>query len=63
MQREQMEGEGRPRILAVDDDPQDLRYVRDTLVKSGYDPVLTGDAGGGAPPRGAGEAGARAAGT
>ena len=34
--------EERPRILAVDDDPQDLRYVRDTLVKSGYDPVVTG---------------------
>ena len=31
------------RILAVDDDPQDLRYVRDTLIKSGYDPVVTGD--------------------
>ncbi len=44
MLREQKEGEERPRILAVDDDPQDLRYVRDTLVKSGYDPVLTGDA-------------------
>ena len=27
----------------MDDDPQDLRYVRDTLVKSGYDPVVTGD--------------------
>ncbi len=32
------EGE-RLRILAVDDDPQDLRYVRDTLARSGYDPV------------------------
>ncbi len=44
MLSEQKEGEERPRILAVDDDPQDLRYVRDTLAKSGYDPVLTGDA-------------------
>ncbi|MDE0231543.1 MAG: ATP-binding protein [bacterium] len=33
----------RLRILAVDDDPQDLRYVRDTLARSGYDPVVTGD--------------------
>ena len=42
-QREQnVEGE-RLRILAVDDDPNDLRYVRDTLVKSGYDPVVTGE--------------------
>ena len=32
-----------PRILAVDDDPQDLRYVRDALVKAGYDPVVTGE--------------------
>ena len=31
------------RVLAVDDDPQDLRYVRDTLARSGYDPVVTGD--------------------
>ncbi len=35
--------EERLRILAVDDDPNDLRYVRDTLAKSGYDPVVTGD--------------------
>ncbi len=35
--------EERLRILAVDDDPHDLRYVRDTLVKSGYDPVVTGE--------------------
>ena len=35
--------EERPRILAVDHDPNDLRYVRDTLAKSGYDPVVTGD--------------------
>ena len=33
----------RVQILAVDDDPNDLRYIRDTLVKSGYDPVVTGE--------------------
>ena len=31
------------RILAVDDDPQALRYVRDALAKAGYAPVVTGD--------------------
>ena len=31
------------RILAVDDDPQALRYVRDALAKAGYTPVVTGD--------------------
>ena len=35
--------EERLRILAVDDDPQVLRYVRDTLAKSGYEPVVTGE--------------------
>ncbi len=35
------EGE-RPRILAVDDDPRMLRFVRDTLTKAGYAPVVTG---------------------
>ena len=30
-------------VLAVDDNPNDLRYVRDTLAKSGYDPMVTGD--------------------
>ena len=35
----------RVRILAVDDDPQDLRYVRDTLIHSGYVPAVTGDPG------------------
>ena len=43
MRREQGAGE-RLRVLAVDDDPNNLRYVRDTLTKSGYDPILTGDA-------------------
>ena len=33
----------RVRVLAVDDDPQALRYVRDALLKSGYTPVVTGD--------------------
>ena len=41
-QERKAEGE-RLRILAVDDDPQDLRYVRDTLARSGYDPVVTGE--------------------
>ena len=31
------------RILAVDDDPQALRYVHDALSKAGYAPVVTGD--------------------
>ena len=31
------------RVLAVDDDPQALRYVRDVLVKAGYAPIVTGD--------------------
>ena len=35
----------RVRVLAVDDDPNDLRYVRDTLAESGYVPVVTGDPG------------------
>jgi CheY-like chemotaxis protein len=30
------------RILVVDDDPQTLRFVRDTLAASGYEPVVTG---------------------
>ena len=35
--------EKRVRVLAVDDDPNDLRYVRETLARSGYDPVVTGE--------------------
>ena len=35
----------RERILAVDDDPQTLRHVRDALTNAGYTPVVTGDPG------------------
>ena len=31
------------RVLAVDDDPQDLRYVRDVLAGAGYAPIATAD--------------------
>ena len=31
------------RILAVDDEPEALRYIRDALVKSGFEPLLTAD--------------------
>ena len=33
----------RTRILVVDDEPHDLRYIRDVLSKSGYDPIVTGE--------------------
>ena len=33
----------RVRVLAVDDNPQDLRYVRDVLTRAGYTPIVTGD--------------------
>ena len=33
------------RILVVDDDPQILRYVRNTLAEAGYTPMVTGDVG------------------
>ena len=33
----------RARILAVDDEPQILRYVRNTLSEAGYTPIVTGD--------------------
>ena len=35
--------ERQARILVVDDDPQALRYVRDTLTEAGYDPIVTAD--------------------
>ena len=40
--RERAERE-RTRILAVDDDPQALRHVRDALARAGYEPIVTGD--------------------
>ena len=37
-------GEGAPAtVLAVDDDPNELRHIRDTLAAAGYRPVVTGD--------------------
>ena len=36
-------GRGRVRVLAVDDDPQTLRYVRGALSEAGYEPIVTGD--------------------
>ena len=41
--RERRDSGERVRVLTVDDDPNDLRYVRDTLIESGYDPIVTGD--------------------
>ena len=35
--------QSRVRVLAVDDDPQALRYVRDVLTRVGYSPIVTGD--------------------
>ena len=31
------------RVLVVEDDPQELRYVRDVLIQSGYAPMVTGN--------------------
>ena len=36
-------GRERVRVLAVDDDPQALRYVRDALSEAGYEVVVTGE--------------------
>ena len=36
-------GREQVRILAVDDGPQALRYLHDTLTKAGYAPAVTGD--------------------
>ncbi|MXY87629.1 MAG: response regulator, partial [Dehalococcoidia bacterium] len=41
--RGQRDAEEPVRVLAVDDDPTDLRYVRDALTQAGYAPVVTGD--------------------
>ena len=42
--RERQPGQAEPvPVLVVDDDPNDLRYVRDTLLRAGYAPVATGD--------------------
>ena len=37
------EGRGPTPILVVDDDPETLRYLRDTLAEAGYAPVVTGE--------------------
>ena len=42
-EQERREAGERLRVLAVDDDPQDLRHIRDTLAGAGYQPVVTGD--------------------
>ena len=34
---------GRTRVLALDDEPQMLRLVRNTLSNAGYTPIVTGD--------------------
>ena len=41
--RRRSRGRSRVRVLAVDDDPQALRYIRDVLTRAGYAPVVTGD--------------------
>ncbi len=41
--RPAVEARERVRVLAVDDDPQALRYVRDALAGAGYTPIVTGD--------------------
>ena len=43
LRRERGETSERVRVLAVDDDPRDLRYVQDALIAAGYAPVVTGD--------------------
>ena len=40
---DQGDAEQRVKVLAVDDEPQALRYVRDTLARAGYDPIVTGE--------------------
>ena len=41
--RRQKEGGKQVTVLVVDDDPQTLRYVRDTLAQAGYAPIVAGD--------------------
>ena len=41
--RSRRSGRGRIRVLAVDDDPLALRYIRDVLTRAGYHPVVTAD--------------------
>ncbi|MCY3693535.1 MAG: response regulator, partial [Chloroflexi bacterium] len=41
--RGRVDAEERVRVLAVDDNPNDLRYVRETLADAGYAPLVTGD--------------------
>ena len=41
--RSRQEASEAARILVVDDDPQALRYIRDTLSESGFTPVVTAD--------------------
>ena len=40
--RDTKEMDSHVRVLTVDDDPQTLRYVRDTLASAGYAPIVTG---------------------
>ena len=42
-ERPELTPAGRTPILAVDDDPHALRYIRGILSKAGYDPIVTGD--------------------
>ncbi len=42
--RSPVEGQHERRVLVVDDDPQALRRVRDTLTAAGYQTLVTGDA-------------------
>ena len=41
--RSRRSGRGRTRVLAVDDNPMDLRYMRDALTQAGYYPIVTAD--------------------
>ena len=43
--QEAAESDGPVPVLVVDDDPNDLRYVRGTLADAGYQPVVTGAPG------------------